>query len=221
MIIAQPAILRTPFYLFVSRCRRAIASVLLAASLLLTAGCPPIQESLEQQAAKNWCLSIRANQVIPVYPLTEDLMPGDTFLAHRSIDDQVADYEQNGFLPLDDHRHRFNLIEYKDLYFDGYWKDAFGAVPHDRPDRRPDAGPVPATGPASITLTDIPAPRAAFPSYSFSITRGQGLSLAVPVHAVPIAFNYMGADSATGTITLLDSHTYAADSYDLEYKLRS
>jgi hypothetical protein len=43
--------------------------------------------SYEQQVrnvARDWCMTIRASQVIPVYPLTEDLQPGDIFLVTSS-----------------------------------------------------------------------------------------------------------------------------------------
>jgi hypothetical protein len=211
-------------YSMIARSHRIVprlGAVTLLAPFFLTASCQPLQVGQEEQVAKNWCLAIRANQVIPVYPLTEDLLPGDTFLVQRSIANQQADYEAKGFLPLDDHRNRISVIDYKALYFDGFWQDQFGKVPHPRPDRRANAGPTTAAADSSVTLTDIPAPRATFPSYTFTVSRSQGLSLAIPVHAIPVAFNYLGADNATGTVTLLDSHTYAADSYDLEFQLRA
>ena len=172
-----------------------------------------------EDVAKDWCKSIRAEQVIPVYPLTEDLVPGDVFLAQRSVANQQADYNAKGFLPLDDHQHRLNPIVYSDMYFDGYWKDIYSAVPHARPATRTSATTIP-TQPSDEYLTEIPAPRAAFPSYSFTLSRGGGLGLAVPVDGVPIGFNYLGADKATASVTLLDAHTYAADSYDLYNQLK-
>jgi len=50
---------------------------------------------------QDWSLSIRASQVIPVYPLTEDLQPGDVFLVQTPVEDQVKVYLAKGFLPLD------------------------------------------------------------------------------------------------------------------------
>jgi hypothetical protein len=171
-----------------------------------------------EDVAKDWCNTIRAEQVIPVYPLTEDLMPGDVFLVQRSIANQQDDYKAKGFLPLDDHQHRFDNIQYSEMYFDGYWKDPYGAVPHARPATRSDAAVI-ATQPSEEYLTQITAPRAAFPSYTFTLTRGGGMGVAVPVDGIPIGFNYLAADKATGSVTLLDAHTYAADSYDLYSKL--
>jgi hypothetical protein len=180
--------------------------------------------ALKQQeaVAKDWCFSIRANQMIPVYPLTEDLVPGDVFLVQRTIGDQQDDWNKKGFLPLDDHRCRIKGVIYSDMYFDGYWKDDFGVVPHARPGPRTNAGPITTpTTDSSATLTDIDAPRTAFPTYTFQVTRGGGLSLAVPIHGVPIGLNYLNADEAVGSVMLLDTHTYAADSSDLEADLHA
>ena len=58
------------------------------------------QHQLER-VAKDWCLTIRASQVIPVYPLTEDLQPGDVFLVQTPVKKQVEVYEKRGFLPLE------------------------------------------------------------------------------------------------------------------------
>jgi hypothetical protein len=35
-----------------------------------------------------------------VYPLTEDVLPGDVFLASRQIQQEQLEYEEKGFLPL-------------------------------------------------------------------------------------------------------------------------
>jgi hypothetical protein len=201
----------------------------LFAVVLPNAGCQPLGYKQMTEVAKDWCLSIRADQVVPVYPLTEDLEPGDVFLVQLSVDEQQKAYITSGFLPLEDHRHRINLSSASEngiteLYFDGFFKDEFGTpLPHPRPSRNASAGGL-TTSPSGTTqpvFTEIAAPRAAFPTYSFSANRGGGLSLAIPVHAVPIAFNYMGADKATGTIQLLDAHTFASDTYYLEHELRA
>jgi hypothetical protein len=48
---------------------------------LLATGCARMQTRMMktelQEVAKRWCLTIRASQVVPVYPLTEDIQPGD------------------------------------------------------------------------------------------------------------------------------------------------
>jgi len=63
---------------------------LLRCSIYLALVCIPVscaswerQHQLER-VAKDWCLTIRASQVIPVYPLTEDLQPGDVFLVQTA-----------------------------------------------------------------------------------------------------------------------------------------
>lgn len=84
--------------------------------LALLAACSGIskREQLEQ-VAKDWSMTIRASQVIPVYPLTEDLHPGDIFLVQVPIDRQQEIYERQGFLPLDNHLHRLQPETYPHL----------------------------------------------------------------------------------------------------------
>jgi hypothetical protein len=73
-------------------------------ALLFIGGCcsTGAQRELEQ-VAKNWSMTIRASQVIPLYPLTEDVQPGDIFLVQVSVDDQQKVFSEKGFLPLDNH----------------------------------------------------------------------------------------------------------------------
>src|SRR5437016_4213640 len=42
--------------------------------------------------AKDWSLVVRASQIIPVYPLTEDLLPGDVFLVQSPIEDEIRNW---------------------------------------------------------------------------------------------------------------------------------
>ena len=51
----------------------------------LGAGCAS-SESQVQKAARDWCMTIRGSQVVPVYPLTEDIQPGDIFLVQVPVD---------------------------------------------------------------------------------------------------------------------------------------
>jgi len=171
-----------------------------------------------QSVAKRWCETIRASQVIPVYPLTEDLVPGDVFLVQTSIGDQATLYKRNGFLSLDDHRTRLKDLHYRRMYFDGYWKDEFGATPHPRPGRA-GAGPIPTGG--GVSLTEAIAPRAAFPSYSFTAKTSRGLGLALPIKSVPVALNYLGTATVTGSVLIADARTYAADPGELYQSLRA
>lgn len=51
----------------------------LAGIAVFSTGCTSREQELEN-VAKDWCLTIRASQVMPVYPLREDVQPGDCFL---------------------------------------------------------------------------------------------------------------------------------------------
>jgi hypothetical protein len=186
--------------------------------LLATSGCSDyLARKRLEGVAKGWCETIRASQVIPVYPLTEDLVPGDVFLVQTPIGSQAKLYEKKGFLALDDHRTRLTNIDYKQIYFDGYWKDDFGETPHDRV-KLPNPGPL--NGTTNPPITDAPAPRAAFPTYSFHAKSGSGLSLAIPIQGVPVGLNFLHSDNADGSVTIADSHTYGADEGQLYQLLK-
>lgn len=208
------------------------------ALLIGAAAVPPAQAGADRRArremeriAKMWCQTIRASQIIPVYPLTEDLRPGDVFLVRATQQSETDEWEKRGFLPLDGHQTRLRDLRYGDVYFDGYWKDTYGKVPHDL-DRRAGAGPVAAQPPSGapggppgaggtggVGLTDLPAPRAAFPSYTFSTRSGAGLRLALPINGLPTALGFLRTTSLSGTVTIADAHTYAADTADLYGRL--
>jgi hypothetical protein len=103
----------------------------------LIGGCDQIRDHQTKQqlqrVAKDWCMTIRASQVIPVYPLTEDLQPGDVFLVQTPIQKQQDDYSKKGFLPLDQLLCRLEDLSYAQFYRDAYWKGDYGIIPHDRP----------------------------------------------------------------------------------------
>jgi hypothetical protein len=95
--------------------------------------------------AKDWCLTIRASQVIPIYPLSEDLEPGDVFLVTTPIQTQAEQYKENGFLPLDMHLVRLDGLDYEKFYRKSYgttghadaadfWKFTPGPTPPPDPD---------------------------------------------------------------------------------------
>lgn len=142
---------------------------------------------------------VRASQVIPIYPLSEDLQPGDIFLVQTREEDQIKVYEQKGFLPLDQLVARLQPTNYHTFYLNSY---AIGTN-----NNTPYHWTFPADPKAGITN----APRAAFPTYNFSVKRGGGINLALPVQGVPVALNLMGASSAQGSITIADSYTYGVD----------
>ena len=203
--------------------KRAMLVVVSGLALAFSAGCQTRREMLEN-VAKDWCETIRASQIIPVYPLTEDLQPGDVFLVQMSTANQASLYRRRGFLPLDDHRTRlkFDNEAFEKMYFPSYWSDDFGAeLPHTRPLRpgtpAPNPEPQPGTPPpAEIkvppTLSEAAAPRAAFPSYSFEVSTSSGLSLALPLQGVPTALGFLNTTRATGSVTIADARTYGVDS---------
>ena len=73
----------------------------LAAALI--ASCAASKQDQVERVAKDWCMTIRASQVMPVYPLTQDIQPGDVFLVQLTIDQQQKAWEEQGYLPLDNH----------------------------------------------------------------------------------------------------------------------
>src|SRR4249919_5753 len=95
---------------------RGVSALLVFAIAL--GGCPTEKTSSQQleRVAKDWSLSIRASQVIPVYPLTEDLQPGDVFLVQTPIEEQVQVYLAKGFLPLENLVTRLSPAGYARFY---------------------------------------------------------------------------------------------------------
>jgi len=172
------------------------------------AGCSMFGSKKEQleRVAKDWCLVIRASQVIPVYPLTEDLQPGDMFLVQLPIEEQQRAYEGKGFLPLDNHIARITPIGYREFYKESFLLgSASPTLPNEAFASQPPWANV---------------ARAAFPSYSFSVRQGGGLNLALPVSGVPVGLSLLGASAADGSITLLDARTYGVDTLSLAGQVR-
>ncbi|MDX1564654.1 MAG: hypothetical protein R3236_04565 [Phycisphaeraceae bacterium] len=154
--------------------------------LVLAVGCVSPKQAELEQVAKDWCLTIRAAQVIPVYPLSEDLQPGDVFLVTTPIQRQAEAYARRGFLPLDQHMGRLEGIDYAGFYKSSHSHTWAGPKP-DQWDK---------------------APRAAFPVYNFSVSRGTGIQAALPIKGIPVGLSLMGTDSATGSVTIADAYTY-------------
>jgi hypothetical protein len=146
---------------------------------------------------------MRASQVIPVYPLTEDLQPGDVFLVQLPIDQQQKLYQAKGFLPLDNLLQRLQPTGYAAFY-----KKSFevGTKEKELPRFWLEPGKTGAWG---------ASPDAAFPTYNFSVRRGAGFSLALPLQGVPLGISLLGADSANGSIAIQDAHTYGVDTVSL------
>lgn len=176
----------------------------LALLCVLAASCGTTrQKSRElERVAKDWCLSIRASQVIPVYPLTEDLQPGDMFLVETPVEDQIAQYKSKGFLPLENLVARIQPAAYREFYGTGYGLTDTSVPPRDWQS--------PSTSGSQAAHNWTRAPRAAFPSYSFHVTRKEGLNLAIPVQAVPVGLSFLNSAEATGTVQIADAYTYGS-----------
>jgi hypothetical protein len=169
-------------------------------------GCAGLSRQSElEQVAKDWSMTIRASQIIPVYPLTEDLQPGDIFLVQVPIDQQQIVYAEKGFLPLDNMIHRLDPQGYKDFYRNSFLTDSNLILPKDW---------------LTAKSAWSSAPTAKFPSYSFSVKRGGGFDLALPVQGVPIGLSLLGGDAAYGSIVIADAKTYGVDVISLEKDVR-
>ncbi len=184
--------------------RKFSALLLLWATCTASSCTTSLRNEQLEQVAKDWAMVIRASQVIPVYPLSEDLQPGDVLLVSTPIEEQVSLYKEKGFLPLDQHLVRLYSQEFKDFYNSRYgtgnsmippaqWQTPTGGDNH------------------SWKL----APRAAFPTYQFSVNTGSGLNLAIPIHGVPFALGLMNSGKASGTVTISDAFTFGLDNVRL------
>ncbi|HEV2693316.1 MAG TPA: hypothetical protein VG347_10520 [Verrucomicrobiae bacterium] len=175
----------------------------LGLAALAGSGCAS-SETQVQKAAKDWCMTIRGSQVIPVYPLTEDIQPGDIFLVQVPIDQQQKLYNQSGFLALDNHLARLNPAGYADFYAHNFFaKNSTTDLPLDW------------IRPGGTNQSWQLAPHAAFPSYSFSVQNGAGLNLAVPVEGVPVGLSLLASAAASGTVQIQDAHTVGVDTLSL------
>lgn len=132
-------------------------------------------------------------------------MPGDIFLVEQTREEQVRQYHEAGFLPLDHHLARIQPPAYTNFYLgaycisDGQWKP-------DKDWMLPDRS-------RFSTGTNSPAkmPLAAFPSYSFEVSRSGGLKLALPIEGVNTALTFLNTSSAKGNVVLAEAATYGID----------
>lgn len=184
-------------------------AVLVLAGLAATGCAEAMRNAQLEKVARDWALTIRASQVIPVYPLTEDLVPGDVFLVTVPISDQAAQYKERGFLPLDQHLVRLEQIEYATFYGGSYGIGKNRDTPSHW--RFPGSGKEEDGWPM--------APRVAFPTYSFEVSSGVGLNLAIPIEGVPIALSLMHTDSAAGTVAISEAHAFGVSLHEIKPSL--
>ena len=175
-----------------------------AAALLCLASCKSMEKSRAQElsrVAKDWCLTIRASQVLPVYPLTEDLQVGDMFLVSTPIQQEVHDLEDDGFLPLDNVIARLYPTGWEQFYNGSYSVKSDSLIPQQWQFPQP----VPASAPFTAWNT---APGAAFPSYTFQVKKGMGSTLAIPIQSVPVGLSLLHTGDAYGTVNITSASTY-------------
>ncbi len=178
-----------------------ITAVLVAALCL---SCRSLEHAREQElarVAKDWCLTIRASQVLPVYPLTEDLQVGDLYLVSTPIEDEVHLLEKSGFLPLENVIARLQPTGWQQFYNGAYFVNDASVLPRQWqfPNPTPTAPPL---------TSWSAAPGAAFPSYTFQVKRGMGATLAIPIQAVPVGLSLLQTDDAYGTVNISNASTY-------------
>lgn len=191
--------------------RRTTAGLLAAAGLALWAGgCGLSKQDQLEAVARDWCMTIRASQVIPVYPLTEDLQPGDVFLVQLTVDKQQEAYAKKGFLPLDNHLARIAPDGYAEFY-----KNMFLMSGQDDTPRLPAFLQRDGEGKSNWTS----GPGAAFPSYSFAVDRGAGLNLALPISGVPVGLSLLGSQTANGSVTIEGARTIGLDIISLHHQV--
>ncbi|MEO8379988.1 MAG: hypothetical protein ABI779_10035 [Acidobacteriota bacterium] len=178
-----------------------IAVAVLALSL---AGCRSLDKRRDTElsrVAKDWCLTIRASQVLPVYPLTEDLQVGDVFLVSTPIGEEVDDLEKDGFLPLDNVIARVQPTGWQQFYNGAYGIADASQLPKNWQFPQPPPAAAPLTAWSS-------APGAAFPSYTFQVKEGQGATLAIPIQSIPVGLSLLRTGDAYGTVNIANASTY-------------
>jgi hypothetical protein len=173
-------------------------------------GCKTTKQEQLETAARDWCATIRASQVIPVYPLTEDIQPGDIFLVQLPVDQQQKLYKQRGYLPLDNHLDRLNPVSYPNFYSHNFLHSQSNVdllSEWIRPN-------------GHRTNSWLEAPNAAFPTYSFSVQKGAGINLAFPVEGVPVGLSLLGTDAAEGSVIIKNAHTVGVDTISVHGQLK-
>ena len=167
------------------------------------AGCGSLDTSELTAVNKVWNKMIRASHIYPIYPLTQDIQPGDIFLTDSDIEETQA-WEKAGYLRLDHHLARLYPEKYSDFYKHSFVFDA-----EDLP---------------KLWLHNnswSTAPAAAFPTYSFSAKQGAGANVALPISGIPIGLGLMGARSASGFVSIGDARTYGIDELSLMSQVRN
>ena len=171
-------------------------------SLLLCAivGCQDNFEKSFHDVAKKWCLAIRASQIIPVYPPSQDIQVGDIFLVSQTVNDQHQQYVKDGFLPLPQHIGRLPLENFAEFY-----KYSF-ANSIDKSLVLPKEWFI-----ANDSQICKLSPNVYFPGYSFDITENVAANMAIPVQGIPIGLSLLNSNNANCSIMIKNAKTYGLD----------
>lgn len=179
---------------------------LAALSVLLLAGCSHFVERRAQRdlemVARRWSMTIRASQIIPIYPLNEDVQPGDVFVVETPAQRQAKDYDTRGYLDLEHLLVRLNPGKYSDFYTDGYGTKSNTNTPRhwQFPDSRAWSN----------------APLAGFPSYSIQVKNGGGFNAAFPISGIPVGLSLLDSAQANVTVQISRANTYGLDQATLD-----
>lgn len=140
---------------------------------------------------------------MPIYPLSEDVQPGDVYLVQATMEAQAATYDDQGYLPFELLVTRVDSLDYRSMYGGDFGTAASDGVPkHWR-----------AIEADSTRWRE--APGAAFPAYTVKVSTSAGLDLGVPIHGVPIALNAMRRSAANATVQITEAHTYGEQMWNL------
>jgi len=196
-----------PIHPVCSRGRRSGVSPVLAffvaVLLALGSGCAASMKRRDlESVARDWSYTIRAGQVLPVYPPSEDVRPGDLFLVQMPIDQQKDVFRDLGFLPLDNLLARVEPTGYATFYGDS---SGLGSS----------TSPLPDAFTRSAGKGWSRAPTAGFPSYTFSVGRDSRGSVAISLTGVPVGMSLLNSSAADGSVTIADVRTYGVDTSSL------
>lgn len=154
--------------------------------LIAFTGCQTtsVPQSGLERVAKDWAMTIRAGQVFPIFPMEEDIRPGDVYLVDKSMKEEIQIWKEKGFLPL---TNRYDRIHIDNSIYRKYYNQAFTD-----------------TDQATFHRKFL----AAIPSYSFSSDTRGGLGVSIPISSVPVALSLSGAKSVNGTIVFSNVTSY-------------
>jgi hypothetical protein len=185
-----------------NRTMTSLRSLPLLVATILLGGCVTENSQL-QSVNKDWNRIIRASHIYPVYPLSEDLQPGDLFFVQTQIEDLSA-WDTSGYIKLDHQIARLYPTNYAEFY-----KYSFVTGTNNLP---------------HYWIEDnswTNAPLAAFPSYSFAVKQGGGANVSLPIQGIPVGLALMAAKAASGQVTIADAHTYGVDEMTLQAQVKT